>query len=80
MCVIEEHCTHVPPFLSCVLHLQNAHNVLLSSSQVAQFGLVAKIADLGLSRVLQQHATHRTTRTVRHRGGPSSCACEGTNK
>lgn len=27
-------------------------------------GLVAKVADLGLSRILKQQATHRTTRTV----------------
>jgi hypothetical protein len=45
--------------------LQNAHNVLVSSSSVARHGLVAKVADLGLSKILQQQATHRTTRTVR---------------
>jgi hypothetical protein len=45
--------------------LQNAHNVLVSSSSVARHGLVAKVADLGLSRILKQQATHRTTRTVR---------------
>lgn len=44
--------------------LQNSHNVLVSSGSTAQYGLVAKIADLGLSRVVKQHATHRTTRTV----------------
>jgi hypothetical protein len=43
---------------------QNAHNVLIASSPAAPGGLVAKIADLGLSRVLKQDATHRTTRTV----------------
>ncbi|WIA36739.1 hypothetical protein OEZ86_008009 [Tetradesmus obliquus] len=42
----------------------NSHNVLVSSGSTAQYGLVAKIADLGLSRVVKQHATHRTTRTV----------------
>lgn len=42
----------------------NAHNVLVASSSVAHHGLVAKVADLGLSRVLKQHATHRTTQTV----------------
>jgi hypothetical protein len=47
-----------------VLCMQNAHNVLVASSSVAPHGLVAKVADLGLSRVLKQHATHRTTRTV----------------
>jgi len=46
------------------LNLQNAHNVLVASSSVAHHGLVAKVADLGLSRVLKQHATHRTTQTV----------------
>jgi hypothetical protein len=44
--------------------LQNAHNVLVASSPVARHGLVAKVADLGLSRVLKQQATHRTTSTV----------------
>jgi hypothetical protein len=49
---------------SCTFLLQNSHNVLVSSGSTAQYGLVAKIADLGLSRVIKQHATHRTTRTV----------------
>jgi hypothetical protein len=44
--------------------LQNARNVLVSSSAGAECGMVAKLADLGLSRVLQQHKTHRTTQTV----------------
>lgn len=44
--------------------LQNAHNVLVASSSVARHGLVAKVADMGLSRVLKQQATHRTTSTV----------------
>jgi hypothetical protein len=44
--------------------LQNSHNVLVTSSSTAQYGMVAKIADLGLSRVIKQQATHRTTRTV----------------
>jgi hypothetical protein len=44
--------------------LQNSRNVLVSSSASAEGGMVAKLADLGLSRVLQQHKTHRTTQTV----------------
>jgi hypothetical protein len=44
--------------------LQNSRNVLVSSSASSQCGMVAKLADLGLSRVLQQHKTHRTTQTV----------------
>jgi hypothetical protein len=32
--------------------------------------MVAKVADLGLSRILKQQATHRTTRTVRFLVGP----------
>lgn len=43
--------------------MQNARNVLVSSSTTAQFGMVAKLADLGLSRVIKQHSTHRTTAT-----------------
>jgi hypothetical protein len=46
------------------ISLQNAHNVLVASSSVARHGMVAKVADLGLSRVLKQYATHRTTSTV----------------
>lgn len=49
----------------CLFLPQNAHNVLVASSFVSPYGMVAKVADLGLSRVLKQHATHRTTRTVR---------------
>jgi hypothetical protein len=42
--------------------LQNARNVLVRSS--ASGGVVAKLADLGISRVIKQHSTHRTTNTV----------------
>jgi hypothetical protein len=51
-------------FCCLPIRMQNAHNVLVASSPVACYGLVAKISDLGLSRVLKQHATHRTTHTV----------------
>jgi hypothetical protein len=44
---------------------QNANNVLVSSCESSPNGLVAKLADLGLSRVINQHRTHRTTHTVR---------------
>lgn len=44
--------------------LQNARNVLVSSSSTAPYGHTAKIADLGLSRTVKQHQTHRTTNTV----------------
>uniref|UniRef100_A0A383WBA4 Protein kinase domain-containing protein n=1 Tax=Tetradesmus obliquus TaxID=3088 RepID=A0A383WBA4_TETOB len=40
----------------------NARNVLVRSS--ASGGVVAKLADLGISRVIKQHSTHRTTNTV----------------
>jgi hypothetical protein len=50
--------------LLLLLLLQNSRNVLVSSSASSQCGMVAKLADLGLSRVLQQHKTHRTTQTV----------------
>ncbi|WIA14609.1 hypothetical protein OEZ85_003117 [Tetradesmus obliquus] len=42
----------------------NSRNVLVASSASSPCGMTAKLADLGLSRVLQQHATHRTTQTV----------------
>jgi hypothetical protein len=44
------------------LLLQNARNVLVRSSPSG--GVVAKLADLGISRVVKQHSTHRTTNTV----------------
>ncbi|WIA34798.1 hypothetical protein OEZ86_013101 [Tetradesmus obliquus] len=42
----------------------NARNVLVSSSSMAECGMVAKLADLGLSRAIKQHKTHRTTNTI----------------
>jgi hypothetical protein len=47
-----------------VFSQQNAHNVLVASSPVAPYGLVAKVADLGLARVLG-NATAGVTQTVR---------------
>ncbi|KAF6266356.1 kinase-like domain-containing protein [Scenedesmus sp. NREL 46B-D3] len=44
--------------------VKTARNVLVCSSQEAKFGMVAKLADLGLSRVIKLHRTHRTTNTV----------------
>ncbi|KAI8466992.1 MAG: hypothetical protein J3K34DRAFT_524069 [Monoraphidium minutum] len=41
-----------------------AANVLLASSTAAPFGLIAKVADFGLSRMLKVGQTHRSTRTV----------------
>lgn len=52
--------------------LQNCHNVLVSSSSTARFGLVGKLSDFGLSRVIKQAATHRTTRTVSATAYPSA--------
>lgn len=57
----------------CVLPLrwllQNGRNVLVASCPEAPSGVQAKLADLGLSRSIKQHQTHRTTNTVRvHRG------------
>ncbi|KAF6255835.1 kinase-like domain-containing protein [Scenedesmus sp. NREL 46B-D3] len=40
----------------------NARNVLVRSADGG--GVVAKLADLGISRVIKQHSTHRTTNTV----------------
>lgn len=50
--------------LLLLLLLQNARNVLLSSSAVAPLGVVAKLADLGLSRIVRSHRTHHSTNTV----------------
>jgi hypothetical protein len=49
----------------------NARNVLIASSSTAPYGAVAKLADLGLSRVIRQQATHKTTNTV----GTLRCVC-----
>lgn len=48
--------------LTCCL--QNARNVLVASCSEAPSGVQAKVADLGLSRTVKQHQTHRTTTTV----------------
>lgn len=44
--------------------LQNARNVLITSSSSSLGGYSAKLADLGLSRTIKQHTTHHTTCTV----------------
>jgi hypothetical protein len=43
---------------------QNPRNVLVASSAAAECGMVAKLADLGLSRAIKQQKTHRTTNTI----------------
>jgi len=48
----------------CCWGAVNARNVLVCSSRGAAYGAVAKLADLGLSRVIRQQATHKTTNTV----------------
>jgi len=45
--------------------VQNARNVLVAGSSEASIGVQGKLADLGLSRSVTQHKTHRTTNTVR---------------
>jgi hypothetical protein len=52
-----------------VFALQNARNVLVASCSSMPAGVTAKLADLGLSRSIKQHATHRTTNTVRRQPG-----------
>eukprot|EP00879_Flechtneria_rotunda_P026893 GHRR01028733.1.p1 GENE.GHRR01028733.1~~GHRR01028733.1.p1 ORF type:complete len:480 (+),score=149.90 GHRR01028733.1:863-2302(+) len=42
----------------------NARNVLVSSCPASETGMIAKLGDLGVSRAVKQHETHRTTRTV----------------
>jgi len=48
----------------CVSANQNARNVLLSSSGVTALGVMAKLADLGLSRIVRSHRSHHSTNTV----------------
>lgn len=38
--------------------------MLLSSSGVTALGVVAKLADLGLSRIVRNHRSHHSTNTV----------------
>jgi hypothetical protein len=45
------------------LPLQNARNVLVASAPGASLGMAAKVADLGLSKVIK-HNSHHTTNTV----------------
>jgi hypothetical protein len=45
------------------LALQNARNVLVASEPGAALGMAAKVADLGLSKVIK-HNSHHTTNTV----------------
>ncbi|WIA28752.1 hypothetical protein OEZ86_011286 [Tetradesmus obliquus] len=42
----------------------NCRNCLVASDPAASFGACAKVADLGVSRALQQHKTHRTTQNL----------------
>lgn len=69
----------VRPSLTCVYVLcallcaVNARNVLVSSCPDVLHGVVAKLADLGLSRVIRLHSTHKTTNTV----GTLRYACWG---
>lgn len=42
----------------------NARNVLVASCSEAPLGVTGKIGDLGLSRSIKAHQTHRTTNTV----------------
>jgi hypothetical protein len=59
------------PGLPCMhmLLLQNARNVLVASCSEAPLGVTGKIGDLGLSRSIKAHQTHRTTNTVRAQAG-----------
>lgn len=61
----------------CALCLQNARNVLVASCNDAPSGVQAKLADLGLSRSIKQHQTHRTTNTVGGLGGRISSHLAG---
>jgi serine/threonine protein kinase len=42
----------------------NAQNVLVASNAMAQIGMTAKLADLGLSRMLVQCKTHHSTSSM----------------
>jgi len=49
-----------PPGIAAA-DLQNANNVLVSSSASAPFGAVSKVSDLGLARVIESNSTHHTS-------------------
>eukprot|EP00878_Enallax_costatus_P040109 GHUV01046099.1.p1 GENE.GHUV01046099.1~~GHUV01046099.1.p1 ORF type:complete len:113 (+),score=26.00 GHUV01046099.1:14-352(+) len=79
LCLIPmaHHCPKFATLCFCCC-FQNAHNVMVSSSPTAPYGLVAKIADLGLSRIIKQQATHRTTKTASwHFDSSATRAAEG---
>ena len=52
----------IPHVRACAM--QNARNVLVTTSGSSPCGYTAKLADLGLSRIIKQHNTHHTTCTV----------------
>eukprot|EP00775_Hariotina_reticulata_P003313 gene3313-3589_t len=63
----------------------NRHNVLVTADPGSPVGVMAKVADLGLARVVEEHKTHRTTGnlgTMSHnapellRSGRMSLACD----
>jgi serine/threonine protein kinase len=45
----------------CLLSPQNSRNVLVATDAASEAGATAKIADLGISKAIAQHKTHRTT-------------------
>jgi hypothetical protein len=61
LCMLHQYTVHVCMCLP--LPLQNARNVLVASEPGAALGMVAKVADLGLSQVIK-HNSHHTTNTV----------------
>jgi serine/threonine protein kinase len=54
---------YFPRFPEELLHLlrnaQNRHNILVTAHPASPVGVMGKIADLGLARVVEEHKTHR---------------------
>jgi hypothetical protein len=63
-CCLAYQLTLILTTLAWRLLLQNCRNCLVASDPAAKYGACAKIADLGVSRALQQHKTHRTTQNL----------------
>jgi hypothetical protein len=76
ICYIHKTVRHLNPAWKTLLYLlQNSRNVLVASSAAVECGMVAKLADLGLSRAIKQHKTHRTTNTIGTQPGMNGCGC-----
>jgi hypothetical protein len=62
-----------------IKHMQNSRNVLIASDPSTEYGVTAKIADLGLARAMRGNRTHMTTSTVGTCNAVLPCAGAATH-